>query len=65
MSYRKDEASIDEDYMGNGELGLVIVLPHSCDDWVIGSPDEARQLVADLEILIPELEAQLKGGSDE
>jgi hypothetical protein len=30
----------------------VIVLPHQCDDWVIGDSDQARKLIADLEQLI-------------
>lgn len=32
-----------------------IVLPHSCDEWIIGGEKEARQLIEDLEKLIKEL----------
>jgi hypothetical protein len=29
-----------------------IALPHQCSDWKIGSVDQAKQLIADLEALI-------------
>ena len=36
----------------------VIYLPHSCDEWVIGGPAEARAMVADLNVLIGKLEGR-------
>lgn len=30
----------------------VLVLPHQCDDWVIGGGEEARKLIVDLQELI-------------
>ena len=35
-----------------------IELPHSCDAWEIGGIEEARQLIADLNELIIELESK-------
>ena len=32
-----------------------IALPHQCSDWKIGTVDQARLLIADLEALIEEL----------
>lgn len=32
-------------------------LPHSCDEWVIGGPDEIRALIADLQAALAKLEA--------
>lgn len=32
-----------------------IFLPHSCDEWVIGGPEEAQQLIADLQQILTEL----------
>lgn len=61
MAYRQGDAEIDTDYENfnhetNSYSGLVIALPHSCDQWVIGTADDARTLISDLEQLIPELE---------
>lgn len=57
MTYIKNEAFIDTEPWIN--KAPVIMLPHSCDEWVIGSPEDARTLIADLEALIPELEKKL------
>lgn len=52
------------DYWGGYESGMVkvdrptheqeawILLPHRCDEWVIGSADQAQALIADLEAAI-------------
>ena len=54
MSYTKGEAHIDEDYWSNTK-DMVIMLPHSCDEWVIGDVQQAQDLVDDLQKLIQEL----------
>ena len=33
-----------------------VILPHSCDDWVIGGEPEARALIADLWAAFPHLD---------
>ena len=38
------------------EMPLKIVLPHSCEEWVIGGVKEAQDLIADLQRLIKELQ---------
>lgn len=32
--------------------GKIAYLPHSCEEWVIGGPDEVRALIADLEDML-------------
>ncbi len=34
------------------EHHILIHLPHSCDEWIIGDADQARLLIADLEAAI-------------
>jgi len=29
-----------------------VYLPHSCDEWVVGGPDEAKALIADLQLYL-------------
>lgn len=61
MTYVKGEAHIDEDFTGEDwedDIKEAIMLPHSCDQWVIGDADDARQMIKDLEVLIVELEAK-------
>jgi hypothetical protein len=53
MAYRKNDA-----FIYNKE-SMVIELPHSCDNWVIGGVSEAKQMVKDLEKLIKDLENRL------
>lgn len=62
MAYEKGEAYIDKDYWGDSEVA--IMLPHSCDKWVIGSPDDARQLIADLEKLIEGFPERTEGSNE-
>lgn len=52
--YRTGEASLKLNY--DDEPQQVIALPHQCDEWSIGTADRARQLIADLEDLITEME---------
>ena len=33
-----------------------VCLPHSCDAWIIGGPNHARRLIADLENAITRME---------
>lgn len=61
MVYTKGQATIDINWSDNIPA---IQLPHSCDEWIIGSPNQARQLVLDLEVLIIKLEAQLSNSAD-
>jgi len=37
------------------DLTDVVYLPHACDEWVIGGPEQVRKLITDLELW---LEAQ-------
>lgn len=50
QGYRQGEAAVRD----IRSRPRVIALPHSCDEWVIGGPDEARQMIADLEAAIAE-----------
>lgn len=34
----------------------VVFLPHSCQEWVIGGPAEVRQMIEDLQAILPKLE---------
>lgn len=54
MSYRKGRAYIGEDYTVYEDV-KAIMLPHSCDEWVIGNAQEAQDLIDDLTELIPQL----------
>lgn len=56
--YSKGEVEIDKAMFTDD---LVIQLPHSCDYWVIGTPAEARLLIADLETAIVEWERITNG----
>lgn len=31
-------------------------LPHSCDGWVIGGPEQVREMIADLQTALAEME---------
>ncbi len=53
MTYVKGDAFIGSN---NYEGVTAIMLPHSCDEWIIGGADAARQLIEDLQALIPEME---------
>jgi len=58
-----DESPLDyapADARGDYEERLpVIVLPHSCDRWIIGGADEARQMIQDLTEAIKKFEAEV------
>lgn len=41
--YQRGEVSMDEG---------TVYLPHSCDEWVIGGPDQVRMLIEDLNELL-------------
>lgn len=61
MSYQQGEAQRTEGWRdGKKYISGEIELPHSCDEWVIGSPDEARLLIQDLNDLIAEIESEGK-----
>ena len=53
--YQKGEVSIMSDYYKENNGDDVIALPHSCDQWIIGGVEEAKQLIADLEEAIKKL----------
>lgn len=38
------------------EWSRIAYLPHSCDEWVIGGPEEIRQMIADLQEALATLE---------
>jgi hypothetical protein len=54
---RKDElycpgdAQWREEYINDNEI-TIVSLPHSCDNWKIGGPNEVRLLISDLERLL-------------
>lgn len=57
MSYIKGEAYIGRGWFDtDAQLTKVIMLPHSCDEWVVGGVADAKQLIADMEVLISQLE---------
>lgn len=56
MAYEKGEAYIGNDYYDTRRPS--IALPHSCDEWVIGTAKEAQDLIDDLKELIPKLPAE-------
>lgn len=43
----RDSRRDDDSYAPLAEGG--VYLPHSCDSWVIGGPEEIRALIADLQ----------------
>lgn len=45
----------DPDY----EKETLIFLPHSCDSWVIGTADDARRMIVELEAAIVEYERRV------
>lgn len=57
MAYHKGDISIEKTWCDANEDGgydwpdkrTVILLPHSCEDWVIGGVEEAQQMIADLQ----------------
>lgn len=49
--YKAGEARVRDDYL-LGNAVRVVALPHSCDQWKIGGPDQVRQLIADLSDLL-------------
>lgn len=66
MSYKKGDVSIDRcNYDSRDEKGYdddyrfagkqVALLPHSCDEWIIGSKEEVEMMIADLQELLPTL----------
>ncbi len=36
----------------NYEHEILIYLPHQCDEWIVGTAEDARQLIRDLEAAI-------------
>jgi hypothetical protein len=57
MSYQKGQVYIDGDFFDSPDLA--IMLPHSCDEWIIGGAKEVDALIADLEKAKPELAQRL------
>lgn len=49
------EVKYEKNWMQAGNK-LQFQLPHSCDNWIIGGVEEAKQLIADLQAKIKELE---------
>ena len=48
----REEHGYDEGFLKHP----FVCLPHSCSSWIIGGPAHARQLVADLEEAIRQME---------
>lgn len=51
MAYKKGEVQVGAE---GAYLRGEIYLPHSCDEWVIGTKEDAEQLIADLQELLKE-----------
>jgi len=54
LDYDDDHKHIIRDSR-TGEHGIrriVVYLPHSCDEWVIGGREEVKQLISDLEDIL-------------
>ena len=54
----EDDSKEEKNYIAKNRF----LLPHSCDDWVIGEKDELKQLINDAQQLLLKLE---KGEIDE
>lgn len=52
--YRKGEVTVKENYY-DGTGKMAIMLPHSCDAWVIGSIKDAETMLEDLKEAIEKL----------
>jgi hypothetical protein len=63
MAYHKGDVQIDDfDYDAREDDGYdetnrfvgkkVIELPHSCDSWIIGGKEEAKEMIKDLQEII-------------
>ena len=48
--YKKGEVKITTS--PSAEVERCAFLPHSCDEWVIGGPNEVKQLIADLQYIL-------------
>lgn len=55
--YKKGEADICRNYreFGDNLPNDVVLLPHSCDEWVIGGKEEVEMMIADLQELLKQL----------
>lgn len=49
----REDDGYDDTYKYLGRK--VIMLPHSCDEWIIGTQEEAEQMIADLQEAIQHL----------
>jgi hypothetical protein len=47
MAYTKNTVYIDEDWPDDDAISAM--LPHSCDEWVIGGVEEIDLMIADLQ----------------
>lgn len=55
MSYQKGEVKFDKIIDSRTEAYDYVTgyyLPHSCNEWVIGTKDDVRQLIEDLQAFI-------------
>ena len=68
LEYAVDQEALNEECMSDARetdgytdgflKAPLVYLPHSCDQWIIGGPDPARQLIADLWRAIQQMEWQ-------
>ena len=59
MSYKTGDIDFGDAYDASNDYSEekgCFFLPHSCDDWVIGGLEEAKQMVIDLAEKIIEIE---------
>ncbi len=58
MAYKKGEVEVATHL--HEDSRPEIILPHSCDEWVIGGKEEAEQMIIDLREAIKKLENSSK-----
>ena len=68
--YRTGDLSVEKavlDWRQDGDrvTGPVVVLPHSCEEWVIGGEPAVRDLVRDLQQILHERPLATREGTHE
>lgn len=54
--YVAGDVMLQPDRYSTDRFTKVACLPHSCEFWVIGGPKEIREMIADLETALKQLE---------
>lgn len=56
MAYKKGEVKYGQTWNSDKDF----YLPHSCDEWIIGTKENAEQLIQDLQELIATLPNEIE-----